>query len=73
VLKELKKILKTKDEKELESATSEFDELMGKVDDDQKDLTQLERHMREEWGKIHKEVDDMTEDVDGMVDRHKAQ
>jgi len=67
MFKQLKTIFKTKDEKELASATESFDELMGKVDEDQKDLTKLEHHMREEWDKINGDVNEMKAEVDELV------
>ena len=67
MLKRLKAIFKTQDEKKLESATENFDELMGKVDEDQKDLTRLEHHMREEWDKINGDMAQMKEGVDEVV------
>ena len=63
----LKAIFKTKDEKALDIATEDFDELMGKVDEDQQDLTKLENHMRAEWDEIHEDVKEVKQEVDAVV------
>ena len=67
MFKKLTTILKSKDEKELASAEEHFDELMGRVDEDQQDLSKLEHHMREEWDKISQEVKGVEKDVDEVL------
>jgi len=44
MLKHLKKVFKTKSEKELELAAADFDELMSNVYDDHEGAVKLDKH-----------------------------
>ncbi len=72
MFKLFKGLFKTKDEKALSAATENFDELMVKVDEDQKDLSQFEHSLREEWEKINKDVDKVRGEVDDVVNKKAA-
>jgi len=63
------KIFKTRspEEEKLSAAAQNFDELMGKVEEDQKDVTKLKGHMRAEWDDIGKDVDEVRQGVDKVM------
>lgn len=48
----------------LKSAEQDFDQLMEKIDDDQRQISQFEDHMRAQWDHVQKDVDQVKESVD---------
>jgi len=72
MLKELKKLLKNKDDKELGAAENDFDELMKKVDEDELVLEKLEKHVREEFDEIDDDVESISKKIDEVVEKETA-
>ncbi len=63
----LKSLFRSKDARELDAATNNFDELMKMVDEDQLDLKKLERHVQDEFNEIEEGLEGIREGVDKVV------
>lgn len=72
MLERLKLLFKSKDDKELDAAETDFDDRMAEVEGDIADLTKLEKHVREEFDEINGDIKDMSEEIDEVVEKKPA-
>lgn len=69
MFEKIKNLLTRSDDKKLQEAEKEFDELMEAVERDVKDLTQIERSVQEEFGRLGGEVKNIEVVVDELLRR----
>lgn len=72
MIQQLKSILRSTDKKQLDLAENDFDRLMDMLNQDELDMDQIKRHVKEEFDEIDGDIQQITEKVDELMKNKKS-